>query len=115
MTAFRTVFARHGRERDTPGSGSTLVDYVLRLFGKKKETSHAGETNEGLRRGPILEDIRTGGTLKGLRTFIRRFDRKPGETTLQDSTGDSTLDPLESYHHFKKQEEESDVKEWRSA
>lgn len=108
VTAFRTVFARQVRDDDKAKgrrSNSTLYEYVLRFFGKSRPadseiSSSVGEKKEGFLQGP-----RTGASLKGLRTFIRRHDREPGHTTVEDTMASCTYDPLESYHNFKRHED----------
>ena len=108
LTAFRTVFARQVREGDESGSrrhGSFLLAQVFRFLGKNKENQESGSPIDRKKKDSFLGALRTGATLKGLRTFIRRHERQTGQTTLHDSLGDSTYDPLESYHNFKRQEE----------
>lgn len=111
VTAFRTVFAAQSRDDDKSRSGksaSTLYEYVLRLFGKTRQSnsSVASSGIEEKKRG-FLSGPRTGASLKGMRTFIRRNGRDPGHTTVNETLADSTYDPLESYHNFVRHGEES--------
>jgi hypothetical protein len=112
VTAFRTLFASRIRERGhqhdpefrTLGTG--LYYRLRKLFGRGN-SSRTLEVPQSENDKSMLSRVKVGGTLSGLRTFIRRHKREPGQTTMQsegaswdDSMGGSIVD----YHAFKREE-----------
>jgi hypothetical protein len=110
VTAFRTVFPRHTREEQGLRErlrGSGLYDAVRRILGKSGLSSTTKLSDEESNKKRFLSAQLTGGSLKGLRTFIRRQGREPGHTTVNTLVEDSTYDPLVSYHNFRRNEKAS--------
>jgi hypothetical protein len=108
VTAFRNVFKQHTGDEESQQGKTPLLRYVRRIFSSGKSGKDSGDKPAG-EKGPVISDQHvTRGTLRGVRTFIRRNGRERGETTVDQSHGDSTFDPLESYHNFIKQERKSD-------
>lgn len=109
VTAFRNVFKPQGRDEESqPEEGHTplLLQYIRRMFGGSKATRGSDEECAG-DKAPVMSDRPvTKGTLKGLRTFIRRNGRERGNTTMEQSMDNSAYDPLESYHNYKRHEQE---------
>ncbi|PVH94422.1 hypothetical protein DM02DRAFT_661042 [Periconia macrospinosa] len=100
ITAFRTVFAAHSCEREHSGSSSfyNRVRSWLKKPGSNSEV--APEDAEQRKGGKFLGDNITRGTLRGLRTFIRRHEREPGYTAHESTANESQYDPLQSYHNY---------------
>lgn len=105
LTAFRIVFASHVREAGKRKMMNT-TSFYQRFKGFWIKTSKDSNTlrNSEEKQNGFLAGPATGGTLKGLRTFIRKNGRGTGDTTIDadESMLNSKYDPLESYHHYVK-------------
>ena len=104
VTAFRTVFASYIREK--PHDLDRLSSQVYYRFRKFFKGGNLQGTSQELQdnKGALLTVPRSGGTLKGLRTFIRRHKREPGQTTDNSSWNHSVDNSMDSYHAFRKME-----------
>jgi hypothetical protein len=105
VTAFRTIFAshNHGQQGRNSESRRRLSNYrrlqqLFKRLGSSRSEPLSGDDVE--RNLPLPK---TRGTLNGLKTFIRRHRREPGNTTAE-TWNESTLHTLDSYHAFQKQE-----------
>lgn len=103
ITAFRTVFAGHVRAAgQRQGSSTSLYKRIRGVFQNIPTQSNSGHSeNEKKGRG-FLAGPQTGGTMKGMRTIIRKLGREPGSTILDGSLASENHDPLESYHRYVK-------------
>ncbi|KAF2477223.1 uncharacterized protein BDR25DRAFT_300235 [Lindgomyces ingoldianus] len=118
ITAFRGIFASHSSSSNnrTPdgekslGNEGSFLDRLLLRIGlsrkSKTKTTHPSwlhatgdiERNSGPR---IQDDSITHATMRGLKTFIRRHGREPGNNTTLGSVH-SEFDPLAEYHDFQR-------------
>ncbi|PVH97472.1 hypothetical protein DM02DRAFT_684903 [Periconia macrospinosa] len=110
VTAFWTVFAARIRDRErqrqstkrrSPGICNSFMVWLRRSNGKSK-TNTLPSTQKSKK--PFLTGEITGGTLRGLGTFIRRHERESGLTTNGITALDSQYDPLQSYHEYIRKE-----------
>ncbi|KAF2653203.1 hypothetical protein K491DRAFT_523522 [Lophiostoma macrostomum CBS 122681] len=106
VTAFRSVFAlrAHDRDHERPSRErrwskvpSRILSWLRIPSSKSKDdvVRERRRDNRMLLPGPV-----TGGTLRGLRSFIRRHDRTPGHTTGESSKLESTYDSVQTYHEY---------------
>ncbi|ORX99200.1 hypothetical protein BCR34DRAFT_139961 [Clohesyomyces aquaticus] len=105
LTAFRTMFSREVRSQESSGSSKAINHYIRRLFRKSPGNESSVATSQEAK-GPLQGPI-AGASMKGLRTFIRRNNREPGHTTIEESMINSKYDPLESYHNFQREHRKS--------
>ncbi|CAI6334862.1 unnamed protein product [Periconia digitata] len=103
VTAFRTIFASHFRERENQRSA---FHNRMRSWFKRPESSpnEALGENEKQRKGRFLPVSISRGTIRGLRTFIRRNGREKGHTTCESTENGSQDGSLQSYHNYMKGE-----------
>lgn len=108
LTAFRIVFANQVREAGHRKTTNTAPVYKrFTGFLIKSSGRHSSEYLKSRynKQNGLLADPVTGGTLKGLRTFIRRNGREEGQPTMDGADNSilvSKYDQLESYHHYMK-------------
>ena len=104
VTALRTVFASHIHSRGTDNTGdswSKLFSRLKSLFRREDSASDLSGTQSTTRtEKQLLPAMGTGITMRGLRTFIRRYQRDPGATTRNETLDDTQFDPFESYHNY---------------
>jgi len=106
VTAFRSVFMSQVRDRGRIPQGaeqrsSNRYQRVLSWFkipGDKSRRDRLPRTQSG--NGAFLAGPATGGTLRGLRSFIRRHERELGHTTRDSLEIESHYDSLQSYHNY---------------
>jgi hypothetical protein len=108
ITAFRGIFADKGPSPAQNGEGE--VSGFRRWLIKLKISRRSSASSHSWRKGEsrmirdrnmrIQQDSITHATLRGLRTFIKRYNRGPGNTTI---TLDSGTDPLQEYHEYQRQ------------
>ncbi|KAF2468323.1 uncharacterized protein BDR25DRAFT_373379 [Lindgomyces ingoldianus] len=106
VTAFRSVFVSQIRDRDrepqfaerrSPNTYQRIFSW-LKVSGKKSRRDRSQKTQRG--GGVFLAGPATGGTLRGLGSFIRRHEREPGHTTCDSPIIESHYDSLLSYHNY---------------
>jgi hypothetical protein len=104
ITAFRNVFGTQLAEEQR--NRSPYTTYFARFWSwlgvsssskPSKQTPSFVDTNIGVQ---VPNASITHATLRGLKTFIRRHRRAPGNTTV---SIDSNYDPLMEYHNFQRQ------------
>ncbi|KAF2005651.1 hypothetical protein P154DRAFT_570949 [Amniculicola lignicola CBS 123094] len=103
-TAFRTVFASRIRGRGHPDPErlrSNLYYHVGKFFNRGTPSGNP-ELPQSDNYRTLLTGIRTGGTLNGLKTSIRRHKQEPGHTAVSDNV--SCDNSVHGYHVFKKSE-----------
>lgn len=112
VTALRTVFATQDRERKrrNTNSLSSSLYYRFRRFIKRSESPYNESPSLIGPNGEFLAGPQTGGTLKGVKTFIRRFNRTAGVTTYA-SRDDPDYNTLDDYHSFRRLEKRDGVSE----
>ena len=115
VTAFRTVFASHIHRSESQRGNVTGLSFYYRIkswLGRSRSRSGSPgftpDISKEERKGGDLAGPATGGTIAGLKTFIRRYGRDPGQTTMG-GTVDGTVDEphdglVESYHAYLKEE-----------
>ena len=115
VTAFRTVFAARLRARERerrstrPRSSSFYQNIFSWLKGSREKATGPTSGNMKKDNRALLAGPPTGGTLRGLKTFIRRHEREPGHTTAESTMSESHYDPLQSYHEYMKENKRKKV------
>jgi hypothetical protein len=103
ITAMRTVFAPSSGINSHGSSIYVRIKKFLHLSTGGEDDDEKYNGSETHKTEPkFLGGLRTGATFNGLRTFIRRYDREPGQTTIGNSQLSMTVDPVEEYHNFQR-------------
>lgn len=102
ITAFRGIFAGQGpqslgTDHQVPSSFKRLLSRLG--LTRKTAKSSVPEVPEVPQGAHLPDDSISHATLKGLRTFIRRYGRGAGHTTVG---LESDTDPLDEYHNFQR-------------
>lgn len=119
VTAFRGIFAGQILGDTTDNSRSGRLGRRIRSWFRSSQRQRGLEpigSDSGEAQAPaIVDDSLSRATLKGLRTFIRRYNREPGNTTVDSRISEMSYNPQDEYHNFQRQQgggQAHSLREW---